>query len=228
MTTQPHQFGFTLIEMIVALGLFSVVTTITTGAMLMLVSANQKFHFEQNIMTNLSFAVDSMTREMRTGFNYYCASGALPSEAPFGGAQHENTQGEVVDLGQTAALRRDCDAGRGNSRLHGVSFYESGESVTGPSFRRILYFYDATEQMIYRRVGNNDPEPIVSSGVNITSADFFVRDSSPLLIDATLADNDADQPSVTLYLTAEAADDTATTPRSFTVQTTVSQRSLDL
>ena len=226
----PLQFqsGFTLIEMIVALGLFAVVTTITTGAVLMLVATNQKFHFEQSVMTNLSFAVDSMTREMRTGFNYYCATGAASNTAPFGGAQHETAEGLVVDAGQTSALRRDCETGRGTNRMHGVSFFESGDSVTGTGALRILYFYDATEQMVYRRIGNGNPEPIVSEGIDITAADFFVWDSSPLLADTTLSDNDADQPSITLYLTAESVDDTDATPKSFTIQATVNQRSLDL
>ncbi len=227
MKTSVTQSGFTLIEMIVALGLFSVVTTITTGAVLMLVGTNQKFHYEQSIMTNLSFAIDSMTREMRTGFNYYCASGNSDSESPFSGT-HEGAVGRVADVGEPWAFFRDCPEGRNGRAVHGVTFFESGDSVTGPSAYRILYFYNEAEQMLYRRVGNGTPEPIVSEGVLITAADFFVRDSSPLLLDSTPLDNDADQPSITIYLTAQAADDTAVPPRSYTLQTTVSQRSLDL
>lgn len=212
--TTLNQRGFTLIEMIVALGLFSVVTTITTGAMLMLVATNQKFHFEQSIMTNLSFAVDSMTREMRTGFNYYCISGASRSNGIFGAATAHESLGETT---------RDCATGRGNNQVHGVSFFESGDSVTGASADRILYFYDDSSNMIYRRVGNQDAEPIISEGVIITSANFFVTGAAPLI-----TGSNRDQPAITIYLEAQAADDTDAAPRTYEIQTTVSQRSLDI
>ncbi len=66
------QRGFTLIEMIVSLGIFSIVSTMTVGSLLVLISGNQQLQGEQNAMTNLAFAIDSMTREMRTGSSYVC------------------------------------------------------------------------------------------------------------------------------------------------------------
>jgi prepilin-type N-terminal cleavage/methylation domain-containing protein len=66
------QAGFTLIEMIVSLGVFSVVVTTAVGAILVLVNTNLQLQSEQSVMTNLSFALDTMTREMRTGFKYFC------------------------------------------------------------------------------------------------------------------------------------------------------------
>ncbi len=208
------QSGFTLIEMIVALGVFAVVTTITSGAMLMLVATNQKFHYEQSIMTNLSFAVDSMTREMRTGFNYYCASASASTTGIFG---------SLTDHESLGTSRRDCATGRGNSTVHGVSFYESGDSITGVTAARILYFYDAASQMIYRRVGNSPAQPIISTGVRVTSANFFVTGSTPLVNGGNRV-----QPAITIFMSARAADDTGPAPRTYELQTTVSQRSLDI
>lgn len=208
-TLHTSQTGFTLIEMIVSLGVFAVVVTITTGALLMLIATNQRYQFEQNIMSNLSFAVDSMTREMRMGYNYSCRSAGNASTSIFGlGAEHESIGNSTTD----------CVSGRQTNAVHGVSFYESGNSITGDTSNRILYFYHADTKKLYRRVGDNPAQQLTSDSVQITNADFFVTDTAP----------GGRQPTITIYLKARATDDTATTPRTYSIQTTVSQRMLDI
>ncbi|MBU6427196.1 type II secretion system GspH family protein [Patescibacteria group bacterium] len=64
--------GFTLIEMIVALGLFSVVAVIALGSLVKIISANQKAQALQATFTNLNFALESMSRELRMGTVYHC------------------------------------------------------------------------------------------------------------------------------------------------------------
>ncbi len=64
--------GFTLIELMVAVSLFTTVAVIATGAVL---SANQISKKAQAIklaMDNLNFALDSMTLKMKKGGGYYC------------------------------------------------------------------------------------------------------------------------------------------------------------
>jgi prepilin-type N-terminal cleavage/methylation domain-containing protein len=223
MNTSPKKMslGFTLIEMIVSLGVFAVVVTITTGALITLIAGNQRFQREQTITTNLAFALDSMTREIRSGFNYYCASGA---GTPFGTVNHEVVStGAVNDAGVgNTLLRRDCSGGRGNNNLHGISFYEGGNSITtGAGVRRILYYVDMNAETLYRRVGNDAPESIISGDIRIVNADFFVTSTQSLL-----SDNDVDQPAVTIHI--EAASRSDTTGKTYLMQTTVSQRPLDL
>lgn len=209
--------GFTLIEMIVSLGIFSMIVTMTVGALLVLISGNQQLQGEQNAMTNLAFAIDSMTREIRTGSNYVCvgqpnyaAGGAL---AIFGDS---NTIHESL-----GAITRNCTGGRGaGDRLQGISFFEGGNSITGAS-DRILYFYDEVAQTLKRKVGNNAPQPIVSSGVIITDAEFFVTGSDRL---GGGVDN-FEQPTVTIYIEAQQVNEP---DKTYHVQTTVTQRILDL
>ena len=211
--------GFTLIEMIVSLGVFSVVVTTAVGAMLVLISTNQQLQAEQSVMTNLAFALDTMTREMRTGFNYYCDdqpnySAGGPNNIFTDGNDHEGEVGTGV---------RDCASGRpGNRQLQGVSFYEGGDSLTGVTGgRRILYFYDTVAKTIYRRVGNDDAQAIVSSGLVIQNAEFFVTGSQSLI-----ASNDTQQPTITLYIEAQDKDDPLA--KTYYLNTTVTQRTLDL
>lgn len=220
-----HTRGFTLIEMIVALGVFALVITIAIGALLSLIATNQRLQAEQSVMTNLAFALDSMTREIRTGYNYVCVSannvnqpinglGINPPPKVFDSpSEHE----DLVDA------TNDCLQGRQGSNLHGISFYEGGNSLTGTGARRVMYFYDETEQTIKRRVGNQSAQAIVSSAITVLNAEFFVTGTTPIGISNSSEDG---QPTVTIYIEAKEAEDP--NGKSFFVQTSVTQRTLDI
>lgn len=72
--------AFTLIEMIVALGIFSIVAVVALGALTKIISANKKAQTLQSSITNLNFALDAMSREMRVGTNFNCIGGSNFSE----------------------------------------------------------------------------------------------------------------------------------------------------
>ena len=62
--------GFTLVEMIVAIGLFAVVMIVCVSALLSLVHANRKAQALQSVMNNLNIALDGMVRSVRMGTQY--------------------------------------------------------------------------------------------------------------------------------------------------------------
>jgi prepilin-type N-terminal cleavage/methylation domain-containing protein len=219
MITPFHKRGFTLIEMIVALGVFAVVVTITGGALLTLIATNQRFHHEQNIMSNISFVIDSMTRELRSGIRYYCASSGVASTGIFGHPTEHEALGTNTN---------DCPDGRLGKAVHGVSFIEGGDSITGTANNRILYFYHEDEYgtghgALLRRIGNRRAEVLTPADLVITDANFFVSDTDTLFVGG-----DVGQPSVTIFVSARAASDTSAEPKVYHVQTTIAQRSLDL
>lgn len=72
-----NERGFTLIEMIVAVGLFAVVMLVSTAALLALVGANRKAHALQSVMNNFSVALDGMVRSVRMGSEYHCGAGDI-------------------------------------------------------------------------------------------------------------------------------------------------------
>jgi prepilin-type N-terminal cleavage/methylation domain-containing protein len=72
--------GFTLVEMIVSLALFSVVAVIAIGALLKVIDANNKAESIQSAVTNLNFALESMSRDLRTGTSIQCLSSAPTSD----------------------------------------------------------------------------------------------------------------------------------------------------
>lgn len=66
------QKGFTLIEMLVSVGLFLVVMTIVLGAVLSIIDGNKKTQAINNVSNNLSASIESMTRDIKTGYKYRC------------------------------------------------------------------------------------------------------------------------------------------------------------
>lgn len=70
--------GFTLVEMIIAIGIFAAIVVITTGSLVSLFDANRKAQAEKTVANNLHFALENMSRSMRMGSAYHCGtSGTL-------------------------------------------------------------------------------------------------------------------------------------------------------
>ncbi len=59
--------GFTLIEMLVSIALFSVVLTVCLGSILTIADSNKKSRSLMSVTNNLNFAVDSMVRSFKSG-----------------------------------------------------------------------------------------------------------------------------------------------------------------
>ncbi|MCA9354056.1 MAG: prepilin-type N-terminal cleavage/methylation domain-containing protein [Candidatus Kaiserbacteria bacterium] len=226
--SNTKQSGFTLVEMIVSLAVFSVVVTIAVGALLALITSNERLQNEQSVMTNLSFALDSMTRELRTGFHYFCDAQMAPNAGAHKIFADGINSGITTDLDTELEvggipLKQDCATGRGGNTWQGVAFVEGGNSITGAADDRILYFYHEDTGKIYRRVGAGPAQSIVSSGIVITDAEFYVTGSKPL---SEGAPDYLDQASITIYIEAREVDDPQAKP--YRVQTTVTQRTADV
>lgn len=67
-----HQKGFTLLEMIVALGVFAVCALIAVGGFVSVVESSKKTHSNKVVINNVNYSIESMVREMRTGKDYFC------------------------------------------------------------------------------------------------------------------------------------------------------------
>ena len=193
--------GFTLIEVLVSLTLFLVVVTVSISSLLAILDANLKVQNMQNVMTNLSFAMDSMSRQIRTGDMYYCESGSL--------AENED---------QT----NDCLGG--GAYLY---FNEGGRNLTrDSSSRRIGYRFDDDTNNIERRIVDNghDWQPLLSDEVEIGFMRFYVTGT-----DRLLGSGDTLSPTVTIVIEGEITDlRDRGLDADFKLQTTVTQQVLDL
>jgi prepilin-type N-terminal cleavage/methylation domain-containing protein len=108
----PHrkdQGGFTLIEIIVALMIFSIVAVVSLAALLKIIDANNKSQTIQDAVINMSFSLEAMSREMRSGSMYYCVS--LPSGSDV----------SVTSL-PSQSISAACTSGQGSSSGNGIGF----------------------------------------------------------------------------------------------------------
>lgn len=64
--------GFTLIELMVATSLFIVIMLSAMGSLFMLLDESKNSRALRVAMENVNFAMDSMTRSIRMGTDYYC------------------------------------------------------------------------------------------------------------------------------------------------------------
>ncbi|MHB1330841.1 MAG: PilW family protein [Minisyncoccota bacterium] len=66
------EYGFTLIEIMTAVSIFTIVTTISMGSILTIFDINRKSESIKIVMDNLNLSVESMAREMRYATRYSC------------------------------------------------------------------------------------------------------------------------------------------------------------
>ncbi|OGG47942.1 hypothetical protein A3D66_01420 [Candidatus Kaiserbacteria bacterium RIFCSPHIGHO2_02_FULL_50_9] len=59
--------AFTLVELLVSVGIFSLVMLMAVSSLLSLVDVDRKAQSMKSVMNNLNFAMESMSREIKTG-----------------------------------------------------------------------------------------------------------------------------------------------------------------
>ncbi len=201
MTTSSAQRGFTLIEMVVSVALFSIVMVICVGALLSLTTANRKAQALQSVVNNLNVAIDGMVRQIREGTMYdgsvACASnaggakdctggGAGISFRPYGATTNwiyrwDNTTGGTLCGKNAICVTKD----------NGTNWY----ALTAPA-----------------------PE------VNIVNLTFFVAGTAPL----SDTPGDAIQPKVVIVIQGTAGAQGVNSATPFHIQATAVQRQLDI
>lgn len=143
--------GFTLVELIVAVGLFALIMVLATGAYLVMIGVNREAQGITTGVNNLSFVLENMTRNIRTGTRYSCGSGGTSFDfvdqdnVPItyswssGGPikQERGAEASLVNLTDPVVditrLSFDCTgtAGGDNRQPH-VTIIVSGQISVGP------------------------------------------------------------------------------------------------
>lgn len=149
--------GFSLIEVLVSLALFSIVVTMSVGTLVVLMDANAKAQETRELVNQVSMVLDGMTREIRTGFDYRCSSS--------------------LGLGSDGTTPVDCPNG-----YHMFGFTESGTGLTdGLGSHRIGYRLNGGA--IQRSLGGEGWEDITpTNNMEITRL-WFTLDNSTQLSD---------------------------------------------
>lgn len=199
------QRGFSIIEMLVATALFSVVMVMAVSALLTVIDGNRKAQALKSVMNNLNFAIESMSRTMRVGIHYRCNDNLVAFVPPTPGP------GIIEDP-------RNCPFGG-----HLVAFEAFGKVVGDPNDQYIYRFTRESGPNSRGRIdrstdGGDNFIPITAPEVNIEKFVFYVTGAE---------DDDDEQPKVVMTISGSAGvKDRIRTE--FNLQTTISQRILDL
>lgn len=145
--------GFTMVEMLVAIFVFTVVMIVSMAAILSTLNANKKTQSTQLVMDNIDFAVESMVRTLRTGMTYHCdfAVQSPPRIKP-----------------------NDCVNG-----ANSIMFEHAKGSITNPG-DNYVYKLNITTNQIERSTDSGVTFiPITASNIKITNVNFYVTSSDP-------------------------------------------------
>ncbi|MCX6757403.1 MAG: prepilin-type N-terminal cleavage/methylation domain-containing protein [Candidatus Nomurabacteria bacterium] len=74
--------GFTIVETMIAVALFTIIMIIGIGALLNASNYHKKSQKFRSIMDNLSFVMEDMSRSLRTGSNYHCGIDSITLAVP--------------------------------------------------------------------------------------------------------------------------------------------------
>ena len=193
--------GFTLVELMVSLTVFSIVMTISVGTLLVLIDMNAKAQALYSATTNLSFALDSMTREIRTGYRYYCDTVATDPD---------NTS--LPDIGSV----RPCTG------ENFISFIpEEGDGT-----ERMGYRFNQAEGSIEQKAeGATSWVPITADEVVVSSFEVVVKNPETLIYG--IGTGRLIQPSVDVAVQGY-VNNGLDSKTDFNIQTHILQRRLDI
>lgn len=213
MDKYSKQKGFTLVEMIVSIAIFTIVALVAVGALLKTIDANKKSQSLKTSINNINFVLESMSRELRTGSNYFCTSDSEIGE-----------DNDIVHGNQALPASRSCTPGA----LYWIIAFYSSRTYTNAngSICNLVYVYrfangtieKAEQSTCNDTIRNNNSNtffPVVSSDIIFTTATINVETKE----DA----EDRKQPYIFIHLKGYSGKKEKNKTY-FDVQTSVSQR----
>ncbi|MCK5059635.1 MAG: type II secretion system protein [Candidatus Pacebacteria bacterium] len=191
--------GYSLIEMLISLALFSIVVMIAISGLALITDANRRAEATRRIIDNLDFIVEDMVRTTRQGNRYHCGD--------FSDYDAEVTTGQS-GIGSS----RNCVDG------DYLAFEASGGDNTDPS-----------DQVVYRFNGGiieKITDPINGSFVQVSDPQIEIQ---KLKFYVTGSQSNDNTPARVLVILKAVTGREGTSDRTvFNLQTTITQRGTDL
>ena len=152
--------GFTLVEMVVSVGIFAVVALIGTTSLLSLSISQRKAISIQSAYDNLRFAVEIIAKDLRTGDFYHCGS-SLPIDSPLDCSGGADNIAFINAFGQGIMYRKNVVSGIGvieksvcdelfgacsvydqvtgsDVDIQNLVFYVRGSTIESPAYQPIV------------------------------------------------------------------------------------------
>lgn len=189
--------GFTLIETLVAVTLFTFVTFVALSSLFQMQALNTKLKITKSIYSNIYFTIDNITSEIKQGSNF----------------ENKNYNSLSFPLGQT------CDSVNPSAGVDNCIAFDYLNIESSNSSERRGYFLDMTSKSIKKYVGSgSSPLTVTSDDINIDTLRFVLEGSNTYA-----GTGDSRQPSVKVIIKGE----TKKSPKiPFFIETFISERSL--
>lgn len=193
--------GYTLVELVVAVGLFALIMTLASGAYLIMINLNRQAQGVSTGINSLSFALESMTRSIRTGTNYSC-----------------NGVGDCIYGANNIRFRNSV----GDSITY---FYSTNASACGGSNNGCIMETIHRASTPVGFIGSIDTtSPVTDPSVHISALTFYVSGSRSA---SSASPNDPRQPYVTMIVAGTIATGSGR-QQDFVVETGAAMRGTDL
>jgi prepilin-type N-terminal cleavage/methylation domain-containing protein len=201
--------GFTLIEIMVSVSLFLIVMVIVLGALLSIIEGNKKTQAINNVVNNLNGTVESMIRDIKTGYSYKCgvSRGQIVSTGGSSGCNPTIPQSSISFISTISGTPRS------------VQYWIEQDDDTGRFGIKKNYCpgNTASPATACLQSGNFKETYITSPEINIEKMEFYVKSPNA---------GSGDQPGVFLIIKGTARIN-PTTLSDFSIQTFISQRLLN-
>jgi type II secretory pathway pseudopilin PulG len=197
--------GYTILETMVSVALFVVITLAGMGTLLSAHSLHQKSQNMRSIMDNLNFVMEDISRNLRTGYNYHCfvSGNAIPSaSSPVPSAPKSCANGWAIAFEHAYGDPDENDD-------QWIYYIASNGVDKGKMFKSTQGPYTA------------------SSFIQLTPDEIVIDpDASYFAVLGAEASPNQQQPFVTIRLVGSITYKNVVTP--FSLQTSVSQRLIDI
>jgi len=145
--------GFTLIEVMISLSVFTLILVVGLGSISAILNMNRRAQALKLVLNNLNFGVEKMSRDMRAGSTYHCGYTGVPA---------------------TDNLPLDC-----NGFVLGNAQGASSIVFRGKNGQRVVYRLQGTSLQVSSN-GGATFQPFTSSLVRLDYVRFYVTGSQTL------------------------------------------------
>lgn len=192
--------------MLVSVSLFAIVMMVSTSTIFGIIAGNRKSQSINSVVNNLNFAIESMVRDIKTGYSYECGNYSVPI-----------TKDDPSYLCTTPSTATDK-----------IAFISTLSGVPEAVEYKFVPKAGNTPGYIQYTPSNLTSYPVTSPDINVTSVKFYI--SNPGVVGPTTPAASVIQPSVFLVIDAEATEAGARDKQvtKYHIQTFISQRHLNI
>lgn len=138
--------GLTLIELIVAIGIFGLVVSMVFGVFSLAIVSQRRIIALRNVEDSIRFTIESMAREVRTGKNFSGGVGSLSFTNAKGESVIYRLSGGIVEKSSDGGVNYSVVTGS-ETIVNYLNFYLTGQAAGDGLQPRVTITMDAASQV---------------------------------------------------------------------------------